>query len=134
MCCPAHTAEPGTNMEIKKFAETKYGVTFPLFSKVDVNGAGEQKGRLQTRACIYESNTLLARCKHLCIFDQITFAHRIFVAVPAAADPVFQYLKCAQVFLCFYLSLPLNLMALFHDGLSGTSGLKINSMAACDLY
>lgn len=24
--------------EIKKFAESKYGVTFPLFSKVDVNG------------------------------------------------------------------------------------------------
>lgn len=30
--------ESGTNSEIKKFATSKYGVTFPLFSKVDVNG------------------------------------------------------------------------------------------------
>lgn len=30
--------EPGPNSEIKKFAKTKYNVTFPLFSKVDVNG------------------------------------------------------------------------------------------------
>ena len=30
--------EPGTNDEIKKFCEINYGVTFPLFEKVDVNG------------------------------------------------------------------------------------------------
>lgn len=30
--------EPGTNAEIKKFATEKYGATFPLFEKVDVNG------------------------------------------------------------------------------------------------
>ena len=30
--------EPGSNSEIKSFAKTKYGVTFPLFSKVNVNG------------------------------------------------------------------------------------------------
>ena len=29
--------EPGTNSEIKAFAG-KYGATFPMFSKVDVNG------------------------------------------------------------------------------------------------
>jgi glutathione peroxidase len=31
--------EPGTEAEIKTFCETKFDVTFPLFSKVDVNGA-----------------------------------------------------------------------------------------------
>jgi len=32
--------EPGSEEEIAKFCETNYGVTFPLFSKVDVNGDG----------------------------------------------------------------------------------------------
>ena len=30
--------EPGTEKEIEAFCELNYGVTFPLFSKVDVNG------------------------------------------------------------------------------------------------
>jgi glutathione peroxidase len=30
--------EPGTEGEIKSFCETKFGVTFPLFGKLDVNG------------------------------------------------------------------------------------------------
>ncbi|EKX49726.1 hypothetical protein GUITHDRAFT_85675 [Guillardia theta CCMP2712] len=30
--------EPGSDEEIKKFAESKYHVSFPLFSKVEVNG------------------------------------------------------------------------------------------------
>ncbi|MEO5970975.1 MAG: glutathione peroxidase [Bdellovibrionia bacterium] len=30
--------EAGTNEEIKNFCETKFHVTFPLFSKIDVNG------------------------------------------------------------------------------------------------
>jgi glutathione peroxidase len=30
--------EPGTGSEIKNFCEINYGVTFPLFEKVDVNG------------------------------------------------------------------------------------------------
>jgi glutathione peroxidase len=30
--------EPGTNEEIKEFCSTKYSVSFPMFSKVDVNG------------------------------------------------------------------------------------------------
>jgi glutathione peroxidase len=32
--------EPGTSDEIKTFCETSYGVTFPLFEKIDVNGDG----------------------------------------------------------------------------------------------
>ena len=32
--------EPGTSDEIKTFCETNYGVTFPMFSKVEVNGDG----------------------------------------------------------------------------------------------
>lgn len=30
--------EPGTNTEIKNFCEINYGVTFPLFEKIDVKG------------------------------------------------------------------------------------------------
>jgi glutathione peroxidase len=32
--------EPGTEDEIKKFCETSFGVTFPMFAKIDVNGPG----------------------------------------------------------------------------------------------
>ena len=34
--------EPGDANEIKTFCQTKYGVTFPLFSKVEVNGSGAE--------------------------------------------------------------------------------------------
>lgn len=30
--------EPGTDKQIQSFCQTNYGVTFPLFSKIDVNG------------------------------------------------------------------------------------------------
>ena len=33
--------EPGSADEIQNFCSTSYGVTFPMFEKVDVNGAGE---------------------------------------------------------------------------------------------
>jgi len=33
--------EPGTEEEIKKFAQEKFGVTFPLFEKINVNGENE---------------------------------------------------------------------------------------------
>ena len=32
--------EPGSSEEIGAFCETSFGVTFPLFQKIDVNGAG----------------------------------------------------------------------------------------------
>jgi glutathione peroxidase len=32
--------EPGSNAEIKEFCSTKFNVTFPMFDKIDVNGAG----------------------------------------------------------------------------------------------
>ena len=32
--------EPGTDSEIAKFCETNFGVEFPMFSKLDVNGEG----------------------------------------------------------------------------------------------
>jgi glutathione peroxidase len=31
--------EPGSNDEIQEFCSTTYGVTFPVFGKIDVNGA-----------------------------------------------------------------------------------------------
>ena len=44
---PAHSSprlqfgqqEPGSNAEIAAFAKSQYGASFPLFAKVDVNGA-----------------------------------------------------------------------------------------------
>lgn len=30
--------EPGTNKDIKQFCKMNYGVTFPIFAKIDVNG------------------------------------------------------------------------------------------------
>jgi glutathione peroxidase len=32
--------EPGTEAEIGSFCDVNYGVTFPMFAKIDVNGAG----------------------------------------------------------------------------------------------
>ena len=37
-CNQFMSQEPGTEAEIKSFCELNYGVTFPLFSKIDVNG------------------------------------------------------------------------------------------------
>ena len=31
--------EPGSDEDVKEFCTTRYGVTFPMFSKLDVNGA-----------------------------------------------------------------------------------------------
>ncbi len=33
--------EPGTEAEIQQFCEARYGVSFPLFSKIEVNGPGQ---------------------------------------------------------------------------------------------
>lgn len=33
--------EPGTDQEIKNFCQTNYGVTFDLFSKIEVKGPGQ---------------------------------------------------------------------------------------------
>ena len=35
--------EPGSPEEIREFCDTTYGVTFPLFEKVDVNGANRHE-------------------------------------------------------------------------------------------
>jgi glutathione peroxidase len=32
--------EPGSDQEVATFCSTTYGVTFPMFSKIEVNGAG----------------------------------------------------------------------------------------------
>ena len=39
--------EPGSESEIKEFCSTKFGVSFPMFSKIDVNG--------ESRHPLYES-------------------------------------------------------------------------------
>jgi glutathione peroxidase len=37
-CNQFKSQEPGTDAEIKQFCSLKYGVTFPLFDKIEVNG------------------------------------------------------------------------------------------------
>lgn len=37
-CNQFGSQEPGSNEDIKQFCSTTYGVTFPMFDKVDVNG------------------------------------------------------------------------------------------------
>lgn len=39
-CNQFMSQEPGTEEEIQQFCELNYGVTFPMFAKIDVNGAG----------------------------------------------------------------------------------------------
>jgi glutathione peroxidase len=38
-CNQFGSQEPGTNEEIKQFCSSKYNVTFPMFDKLEVNGA-----------------------------------------------------------------------------------------------
>lgn len=38
-CNQFGSQEPGTNEEIKQFCSSKYNVTFPMYDKIDVNGA-----------------------------------------------------------------------------------------------
>ena len=38
-CNQFGSQEPGTNEEIKQFCSSKYNVTFPMFDKIEVNGA-----------------------------------------------------------------------------------------------
>ena len=38
-CNQFRSQEPGTDAEIKQFCSSRYHVTFPLFDKIDVNGA-----------------------------------------------------------------------------------------------
>jgi glutathione peroxidase len=40
-CNQFGSQEPGTEEEIGEFCQKNYGVTFPMFAKVDVNGDGE---------------------------------------------------------------------------------------------
>jgi glutathione peroxidase len=44
--------EPGTAAEIKTFCQTHYGVSFPMFEKIEVNGEGRHPiyARLVTKA------------------------------------------------------------------------------------
>ena len=46
--------EPGTEKEIKEFCSTKYGVTFPMFSKISVTGTDQHP--LYTYLTSKESN------------------------------------------------------------------------------
>ena len=40
-CNQFASQDPGTNEEIEQFCQLNYGVTFPMFAKIDVNGDGE---------------------------------------------------------------------------------------------
>jgi glutathione peroxidase len=53
-CNQFASQEPGSEAEIVKFCRTSYGVSFPLFSKIEVNG----KGRHPLYAHLTEQPTL----------------------------------------------------------------------------
>ncbi|OFT63631.1 glutathione peroxidase [Brachybacterium sp. HMSC06H03] len=42
-CDQFNNQEPGTDDEISEFCQVNYGVTFPMFSKIEVNGEGEHE-------------------------------------------------------------------------------------------
>ena len=41
-CNQCASQDPGTNDEIKSFCQLNYGVTFPMMSKIEVNGENEE--------------------------------------------------------------------------------------------
>lgn len=41
-CNQFASQDPGTNDEIKSFCQLNYGVTFPMMSKIEVNGENEE--------------------------------------------------------------------------------------------
>ena len=43
--------EPGGEAEIEQFCTRNYSVTFPLFAKIDVNGANARRSRIGVRSC-----------------------------------------------------------------------------------
>jgi glutathione peroxidase len=61
--------EPGTEQEIRHFCTANYGVTFPMFSKIDVNGShahplyryltSQKKGMLGRRAIAWNFTKFL---------------------------------------------------------------------------
>ncbi len=61
--------EPGTDADIKQFCSTNYDVTFPMFSKIDVNGrdahplyrflTSQKRGMLWRRAILWNFNKFL---------------------------------------------------------------------------
>ena len=65
--------EPGADAEIKSFCETSYSVTFPIFSKIDVNGPNshplfsylkkKQKGLLGSEAIKWNFTKFLVNRK-----------------------------------------------------------------------
>ena len=72
-CNQFGSQEPGTEAEILQFCSTEYPVTFPMFSKVDVNGAdahplykylkGEKPGLLGTEAIKWNFTKFLVNRK-----------------------------------------------------------------------
>ena len=55
--------EPGSNAEIKKFAQELYGAEFPLFAKTDVNGENtcEAYKYLRNNSELYDSKKQQAK-------------------------------------------------------------------------
>jgi glutathione peroxidase len=72
-CNQFGSQEPGTEAEIKSFCETKFHVTFPMFSKIDVNGPNahplyvhlkkEEKGFLGTEGIKWNFTKFLVDAK-----------------------------------------------------------------------
>ena len=58
-CNQFMSQEPGSNEDIKKFAQEKYGANFQLFSKIDVNGENSHEAFrfLRRNSPLYDPDT-----------------------------------------------------------------------------
>lgn len=64
--------EPGTNEEIQQFCQVKYGVTFPVLAKIDVNGDNMDP--------VY--NYLKKHKSGILGLSRVKYVHWIFIANP----------------------------------------------------
>ena len=101
-CNQFHGQEPGTAEEIAEFCSTTYGVTFPMFEKIDVNGpnrhpiyaeltaapdASGQSGDIQwnfEKFLVGPEGTVLARFRPLITPDAQELVTAIEASLPAA--------------------------------------------------
>src|SRR5256885_11001369 len=70
--------EPGSNEEIKQFCSSKYSVTFPLFDKIDVNGAKrESDAVLDRKSTRLNSSHLVISYAVFCLKKKKTHTSRL---------------------------------------------------------
>ena len=62
--------EPGSDEEIKTYCTTTWGVTFPMFSKIEVNGEGRHPLYQRSTSMVRNSSFRAGRERILCPYGQ----------------------------------------------------------------